>query len=73
MKVPSLAGGWPFGLIAGLMLLPCAAGAQDRNAWLLAACDALGRWAAAPLEMPVGALTAVLGGPVFLWLLARRD
>ena len=40
---------------------------------LLAACDALGRWAAAPLEMPVGALTAVLGGPVFLWLLARRD
>lgn len=39
---------------------------------LLAACDALGRWAAAPLEMPVGALTAVLGGPVFLWLLARR-
>ncbi len=39
---------------------------------LLAACDACGRWAAAPLEMPVGALTAVLGGPVFLWLLARR-
>ena len=36
------------------------------------ACDACGRWAAAPLEMPVGALTAVLGGPVFLWLLARR-
>ena len=39
---------------------------------LLAACDALGRWVAAPLEMPVGALTAVLGGPLFLWLLARR-
>ena len=39
---------------------------------LLAACDALGRWAAAPLEVPVGALTAVLGGPLFLWLLARR-
>ena len=39
---------------------------------LLAGCDALGRWAAAPLEMPVGALTAVLGGPLFLWLLARR-
>lgn len=39
---------------------------------LLAACDALGRWAAAPLEVPVGALTAVLGGPFFLWLLARR-
>ena len=39
---------------------------------VLAACDTLGRWAAAPLELPVGALTAVLGGPVFLWLLARR-
>lgn len=39
---------------------------------LLAACDAVGRWAAAPLEVPVGALTAVLGGPLFLWLLARR-
>lgn len=39
---------------------------------LLAACDAAGRWAAAPLEIPVGALTAVLGGPLFLWLLARR-
>jgi len=39
---------------------------------LLAACDAAGRWAAAPLEMPVGAITAVLGGPLFLWLLTRR-
>lgn len=39
---------------------------------LLAACDACGRWAAAPLEVPVGALTAVLGGPLFLFLLARR-
>jgi len=39
---------------------------------LLAVCDAFGRWAAAPLEMPVGAITAVLGGPLFLWLLSRR-
>ena len=39
---------------------------------LLATCDAVGRWAAAPLEVPVGALTAVLGGPLFLALLARR-
>ncbi|NCA81669.1 MAG: iron ABC transporter permease [Opitutae bacterium] len=39
---------------------------------LLAACDACGRWAASPLEVPVGAVTAVLGGPLFLWLLARR-
>jgi iron complex transport system permease protein len=39
---------------------------------LLAAADTFGRWAAAPLELPVGALTALLGGPVFLGLLARR-
>ena len=39
---------------------------------LLAMCDACGRWAAAPLEVPVGAITAVLGGPLFLALLARR-
>lgn len=39
---------------------------------LLAAGDAVGRWAASPLEVPVGAVTAVLGGPLFLWLLARR-
>ena len=39
---------------------------------VLAACDTLGRWAASPLEVPVGALTAILGGPLFLWLLSRR-
>ena len=39
---------------------------------LLAACDTVGRWAASPLEVPVGAITAILGGPLFLWLLARR-
>ncbi|MDD4341411.1 MAG: iron chelate uptake ABC transporter family permease subunit [Kiritimatiellae bacterium] len=39
---------------------------------LLALCDAAGRWAAAPLEIPVGALTALLGGPLFLWLLMRK-
>ncbi|NLB66368.1 MAG: iron ABC transporter permease [Lentisphaerae bacterium] len=39
---------------------------------ILAGCDALGRWAAAPVEVPVGALMALAGGPVFLWLLARR-
>jgi len=39
---------------------------------LLAGCDAMGRWVAAPLEIPVGAITAVLGGPLFLALLARK-
>ncbi len=40
---------------------------------LLAICDAVARWAAAPVELPVGALTALLGGPLFLWILARKS
>jgi ABC-type Fe3+-siderophore transport system permease subunit len=26
----------------------------------------------APLQLPVGVLTALLGAPLFLWLLVRR-
>jgi ABC-type Fe3+-siderophore transport system permease subunit len=26
-----------------------------------------------PIELPVGAVTALIGGPVFLWLLHRRQ
>ena len=35
----------------------------------LAVADTLGRTIIAPAEMPVGVLTALLGGPFFLWLL----
>lgn len=38
---------------------------------LVAAADTLARSAAAPLEFPVGAVTALVGVPVLLWLLAR--
>jgi iron complex transport system permease protein len=38
----------------------------------LVACDALARTAFAPLELPVGIVTALIGGPFFLWLLLRR-
>jgi iron complex transport system permease protein len=38
----------------------------------LAACDALARTVLAPLELPVGIITAVIGGPFFLWLLLRK-
>ncbi|MCU0610806.1 MAG: iron ABC transporter permease [Candidatus Eisenbacteria bacterium] len=38
----------------------------------LAACDAVARTVLAPTELPVGVITAVLGGPVFLYLLTRR-
>ena len=33
--------------------------------------DTLARTLAAPLEIPVGILTAMCGGPFFLWLLRR--
>ncbi len=35
----------------------------------LALCDTLARTIIAPAEIPVGIITAVLGGPFFLWLL----
>ncbi|MFP2912697.1 iron chelate uptake ABC transporter family permease subunit, partial [Pyxidicoccus sp. 3LFB2] len=43
------------------------------GAALLVAADLLARTAAAPAELPVGALTSVLGVPVFIGLLARRS
>lgn len=39
---------------------------------LLIGADTLARTAAAPAELPVGVLTALLGGPFFLWLLLRH-
>ena len=41
----------------------------------LTLCDAVGRTVMAPAELPVGILTAILGGPFFLWLLVwgRRE
>ena len=39
---------------------------------LLMAADLLARWVVAPLELPVGVLTALLGGSYLLWLMHRR-
>jgi iron complex transport system permease protein len=39
---------------------------------LLLAADVLARWLVAPQELPVGVLTAVLGGGYLLWLMHRR-
>lgn len=39
---------------------------------LLVLCDTLARILIAPAEIPVGVITALLGGPFFLWLLLRR-
>lgn len=38
----------------------------------LVACDRLARVLISPADMPVGIITALLGGPFFLWLLVRR-
>lgn len=39
---------------------------------LVVLADTAARTAFAPLQLPVGVLTALIGVPVFLWLLARR-
>jgi iron complex transport system permease protein len=43
------------------------------GAVLLAAADILARWLVAPQELPVGVLTAVLGGSYLLWLMHRSS
>lgn len=42
------------------------------GALLLLLADSAARSVIAPLELPVGILTAVMGGPFFLWLLHQR-
>jgi iron complex transport system permease protein len=42
------------------------------GAAFLIVCDVVARTAFGGTEMPVGAITAILGGPFFLWLLFRR-
>ena len=42
------------------------------GAVLLGAADILARWLIAPQELPVGVLTAVLGGGYLLWLMHRN-
>jgi iron complex transport system permease protein len=52
-----------------LLLVPaCALGGGA----FLTLCDAAARTLMAPAELPVGILTALLGGPFFLWLLVLR-
>ena len=42
------------------------------GAIFLILCDTLARTLVAPAEMPVGVVTALVGGPFFIWLLRRR-
>lgn len=50
------------------LLLPCCV---LGGGTLLLLADVLARSVVAPLQLPVGALTALLGAPLFLWLLTR--
>jgi iron complex transport system permease protein len=52
------------------LVLPAAA---FFGAAFLIACDVLARTVLAPIELPVGVITALIGGPFFLWLLVRKQ
>jgi ABC-type Fe3+-siderophore transport system permease subunit len=42
------------------------------GAAFLVGCDLVARTILAPVELPVGIITAMIGGPFFLWLLIRK-
>lgn len=42
------------------------------GAAFLIGCDVIARTAMSPIELPVGVITAIIGGPFFLWLLVRK-
>jgi iron complex transport system permease protein len=54
---------------SSLTLIP----ASLAGALLLLASDVVGRRAFAPTEIPVGIITAIVGAPYLLWLLARAN
>ncbi len=58
------------GLRRHRLLLPAAALAGGT---LLLAADVVARTLVAPNQLPVGAITAAIGAPLFLWLLARSN
>jgi iron complex transport system permease protein len=51
------------------VLLPCS---FLIGAAFLGLCDTIARTVLAPIEIPVGVITAMCGGPFFLWLLRSR-
>jgi iron complex transport system permease protein len=51
------------------LLIPCA---FFTGAAFLAVCDTLARTILAPTEVPVGVITAMLGGPFFIWVLRSK-
>ena len=51
------------------LVLPASIGL---GAAFLVICDVAARTVLSPMELPVGVITAMLGGPFFLWLLVRN-
>lgn len=51
------------------LLLPCSC---LTGAAFLTVCDTVSRTVLAPTEVPVGVITALMGGPFFIWLLRSR-
>jgi len=51
------------------LVLPASFGV---GAAFLVACDVLARTVMSPMELPVGIITALIGGPFFLYMLIRR-
>ena len=52
------------------LLIPCS---MFFGASFLILCDTVGRTLIAPAEIPVGVITAMLGGPFFVWLLKLQQ
>jgi iron complex transport system permease protein len=52
------------------LLVPSAALAGGA---FLVVCDTVARTVLGGRELPVGAITAIVGGPLFLWLLRRHQ
>lgn len=78
----SVSGGIGFVGIVVPHLLRLASGPDHRallvnagllGATLLVAADVISRTIVAPAELPIGIITAILGSPVFLWILLTRQ
>ena len=54
------------------LLAACLPASALLGASFLLAADAVSRTIVAPAELPIGIVTAAVGGPFFLWILLRK-
>lgn len=59
-------------LIYGSRLVPQLLGSALIALVVILACDLLARSLAAPIELPIGLFTALVGAPILIWSLTRR-